>query len=135
MGEATVEDLDEVREIGLTMAQSIRDWFDDPGNKDLCRRLREAGVRTESVERSRGAANAGDERFAGKQFVLTGSLPGITRDEARALIEAAGGRVTSSVSKKTDFVVAGAEPGSKLDKAVHLGVPVIDEAEFKKMLG
>jgi DNA ligase (NAD+) len=135
LGEATVEELDEVREIGLTMAQSIRDWFDDPGNKDLCRRLREAGVRTESVEPSRGAANAGDERFAGKQFVLTGSLPGITRDEARALIEAAGGRVTSSVSKKTDFVVAGAEPGSKLDKAVHLGVPVIDEAEFKKMLG
>jgi len=135
LGEATVEDLDEVREIGLTMAQSIRDWFDDPGNKDLCRRLREAGVRTESVEPSRGAANAGDERFAGKQFVLTGSLPGITRDEARALIEAAGGRVTSSVSKKTDFVVAGAEPGSKLDKAVHLGVPIIDEAEFKKMLG
>ena len=135
LGEATVEDLDEVREIGLTMAQSIRDWFDDPGNKDLCRRLREAGVRTESVEPSRAAANAGDERFAGKQFVLTGSLPGITRDEARALIEAAGGRVTSSVSKKTDFVVAGAEPGSKLDKAVHLGVPVIDEAEFKKMLG
>ena len=135
LGEATVEDLDEVREIGLTMAQSIRDWFDDPGNKDLCRRLREAGVRTESVAPSRGAANAGDERFAGKQFVLTGSLPGMTRDEARALIEAAGGRVTSSVSKKTDFVVAGAEPGSKLDKAVNLGVPVIDEAEFKKMLG
>ncbi len=135
LGEATVEELDEVREIGLTMAQSIRDWFEDAGNKDLCRRLREGGVRTESVEPSREAANAGDERFAGKQFVLTGSLPGITRDDARALIEAAGGRVTSSVSKKTDFVVAGAEPGSKLDKAVQLSVPVIDEAEFKKMLG
>jgi len=135
LGDATVEELDEVREIGLTMAQSIRDWFEDAGNKDLCRRLREAGVRTESVEPSREAANAGDERFAGKQFVLTGSLPGITRDDARALIEAAGGRVTSSVSKKTDFVVAGAEPGSKLDKAAQLSVPVIDEAEFKKMLG
>ncbi len=110
LGEATVEDLDEVREIGLTMALSIRDWFDDPGNKDLCRRLREAGVRTESVEPSRGAANAGDERFAGKQFVLTGSLPGITRDEARALIEAAGGRVTSSVSKKTEL------PGPNRDR-------------------
>src|SRR5207247_9561856 len=102
--------------------------------KGWCRRLREAGVRTLSIEPSRSAANGGDERFAGKQFVLTGSLPGITRDEARALIEAAGGRVTSSVSKKTDFVVAGAEPGSKLDKANELGVKVIDEAEFKKML-
>jgi DNA ligase (NAD+) len=135
LGQATVAELDEVHEIGLTMAQSIRDWFDDPGNKDLCRRLREAGVRTESEEdRGRAGKRAG-ERFAGKQFVLTGSLPGMTRDEARALIETSGGRVTSSVSKKTSFVVAGAEPGSKLDKAVELGVPVIDEAEFKKMLG
>ena len=131
LGQATVAELDEVHEIGLTMAQSIRDWFDDPGNKDLCRRLHEAGVRTESS----ATGNRGDERFAGKQFVLTGSLPGMTRDEARALIEAGGGRVTSTVSKKTDFVVAGGEPGSKLDKAVQLGVPVIDEAEFKKMLG
>ncbi len=135
LGQATVAELDEVHEIGLTMAQSIRDWFDDPGNKDLCQRLREAGVRTESEMQSGGAATGGDQRFAGKQFVLTGSLPGMTRDEARILIEAGGGRVTSSVSKKTDFVLAGAEPGSKLDKAVQLGVPVIDEAEFKKMLG
>ncbi|HMG74350.1 MAG TPA: NAD-dependent DNA ligase LigA [Pyrinomonadaceae bacterium] len=135
LGQATVEELDEVHEIGLTMAQSIRDWFDDPGNKDLCRRLRDAGVRTESEDQLGGAGKPTDERFAGKQFVLTGSLPGMTRDEARALIETSGGRVTTSVSKKTDFVVAGAEPGSKLDKAVELGVPVIDEAEFKKMLG
>jgi DNA ligase (NAD+) len=135
LGQATVAELDEVHEIGLTMAQSIRDWFDDPGNKDLCQRLREAGVRTESELQSGGAGNGGDQRFAGKQFVLTGSLPGMTRDEARTLIEAGGGRVTSSVSKKTDFVLAGAEPGSKLDKAVQLGVSVINEAEFKKMLG
>ena len=135
LGQATVEELDEIHEIGLTMAQSIWDWFDDPGNKDLCRRLREAGVRTQSEAQTGGAGKQADERFAGKQFVLTGSLPGMTRDEARALIETSGGRVTTSVSKKTDFVVAGAEPGSKLDKAVELGVPVIDEAEFKKMLG
>ncbi|MDX6576300.1 MAG: ligase, partial [Blastocatellia bacterium] len=134
LGQATVEELDDVHEIGLTMAQSIRDWFDDPGNKDLCRRLRDAGVRTENEKQS-GAGKKGDERFAGKQFVLTGSLPGMTRDEARGLIESNGGRVISSVSKKTDFVLAGAEPGSKLDKAIQLGVPVIDEAEFKKMLG
>ncbi|MDX6404540.1 MAG: ligase [Blastocatellia bacterium] len=135
LGQATVEELDEVHEIGLTMAQSIRDWFDDPGNKDLCRRLREAGVRTENEKQSSRGQKEGDERFAGKQFVLTGSLPGMTRDEARGLIESNGGRVISSVSKKTDFVLAGAEPGSKLAKAIQLGVPVIDEAEFKKMLG
>jgi DNA ligase (NAD+) len=135
LGQATVTELDEVHEIGLTMAQSIRDWFDDPGNKDLCRRLNEAGVRTEGEMPSSGSGNGGDQRFARKQFVLTGSLAGMTRDEARSLIEAGGGRVTSSVSKKTDFVVAGAEPGSKLEKAVELGVTVIDEAQFKKMLG
>jgi DNA ligase (NAD+) len=135
LGQATVEELDDIHEIGLTMAQSIRDWFDDPGNEGLCRRLHEAGVRTESEKQSRAAGKEGDERFAGKQFVLTGALPGMSRDEARALIEASGGRVTSSVSKKTDFVVAGTEPGSKLDKANQLGVAVIGEAEFKKMLG
>jgi DNA ligase (NAD+) len=132
LGQASVGELDDLHEIGLTMAQSIRDWFDDPGNERLCRRLRKAGVRTETAEQ---AHNARDERFAGKQFVLTGALPGMTRDEARALIEAGGGRVTSTVSKKTDFVLAGGEPGSKLDKANQLGVRVIDEAEFKKMLG
>ena len=134
LGHATVEELDEVHEIGLTMAQSIRDWFDDPETR-VC-----AGVCTMPAYAPRvnsRPAGAGVEgcRFAGKPFVLTGSLPGMTRDEARSLIEAHGGRVTSSVSKKTDFVLAGAEPGSKLDKAVQLGVAVIDEAEFKKMLG
>ncbi len=132
LSEATVEELDDVHEIGLTMAQSIHDWFADPGNKRLCERLREAGVRTE-VEKQAPATT--DEKLAGKQFVLTGSLPKMTRDEARVLIEAHGGRVMSSVSKKTDFVLAGSEPGSKLDKANKLGVKVIDEAIFKKMLG
>jgi DNA ligase (NAD+) len=132
LGQATVEELDDVHEIGLTMAQSIHDWFDDPGNKELCRRLSSAGVRTEAEKQKQRRT---DERFAGKQFVLTGTLPGLTRDEARSLIEASGGRVMSSVSKKTDFVLAGTEPGSKLDKASQLKVKVIDEAAFKKMLG
>src|SRR5260221_1430462 len=83
LGQATVAELDEVHEIGLTMAQSIRDWFDDPGNKDLCQRLREAGVRAESEMQSGGAATGGVQRFAGKQFVLTGSLPAMTRDVYR----------------------------------------------------
>ena len=133
LGQATVETLDDVHEIGLTMAQSIHDWFNDEGNKELCERLKQAGVRTEAEQQQ--ARSQGDERFAGKQFVLTGTLPTMTRDEARGLIEDRGGRVTSSVSKKTDFVLAGAEPGSKLDKANDLEVKVIDEAAFKKMLG
>jgi len=132
LGKATVAELDDIHEIGLTMAQSIHDWFADPGNARLCKRLRDAGVRTELERQTPPAA---DRKFAGKQFVLTGTLPGMTRDEASSLIEARGGRVTSSVSKKTDFVLAGAEPGSKLDKANQLGVKVIDETAFKKMLG
>jgi len=132
LAEASVEELDEIHEIGLTMAQSIHDWFDDPGNKELCQRLSSAGVRTEAEKQTHSQS---EEKFAGKQFVLTGTLPSLTRDEARALIEGSGGRVTSSVSKKTDFVLSGAEPGSKLDKANQLGVKIIDEAAFKKMLG
>lgn len=128
---ASVEELDAVHEIGLTMAQSIHDWFRDSGNAQLCERLRLAGVTTELRKE---ATSTVDQTFAGKIFVLTGALPGLTRDEASAMIEARGGRVTSSVSKKTDFVLAGAEPGSKLDKANQLGVAIIDEAAFKKML-
>ncbi|HSV32818.1 MAG TPA: NAD-dependent DNA ligase LigA [Pyrinomonadaceae bacterium] len=128
---AGVEELDDIHEIGLTMAQSISDWFDDPGNARLCERLHAAGVRTESEKQADAVT---DQNFAGKVFVLTGTLPGMTRDEASALIDARGGRVTSSVSKKTDFVLAGSEPGSKLDKANQLGVKVIDEEAFKKMI-
>lgn len=129
--EASVEELDAIPEIGLTVAESVRDWFDDEGNRALCDRLRAAGIRTEAERRSSAQA---DERFEGKQFVLTGTLVSFTRDEARALIEARGGRVNSSVSKKTDYVVAGEAAGSKLDKAQSLGVSVIDEDQFKEML-
>ena len=130
---ATVGEMDDIHEIGLTVAESVRKWFDDEGNLDLCRRLREAGVRTEIASGAIGAQ--ADEAFAGKQFVLTGRLETLTRDEARALIEARGGRVTSTVSKKTDYVVAGEEAGSKLDKAQALKLNVIDEAQLKEMLG
>jgi DNA ligase (NAD+) len=129
--EASVEELDAIPEIGLTVAESVRDWFDDEGNRALCDRLRAVGIRTEAERRSSAQA---DERFEGKQFVLTGTLTTFTRDEAKALIEARGGRVNSSVSKKTDYVVAGEAAGSKLDKAEALGVTVIDEDAFKGML-
>jgi DNA ligase (NAD+) len=131
LSRATVEEIDDIHEIGLTVAESVRDWFDDPGNLELCERLRKAGVKTEMEELASGAAS---EAFAGKQFVLTGRLETMSRDEARALIEARGGRVTSTVSKKTDYVVAGEEAGSKLDKAQALGLRVIDEAQLKEML-
>ena len=129
---ATAEEIDDIHEIGLTVAESVRDWFDDEGNRDLCRRLRDEGVRTELAG---GALPAHDEAFAGRQFVLTGKLETLTRDEARALIEARGGRVTSTVSKKTDYIVAGEDAGSKLDKARALGLTIIGEAELKEMLG
>ena len=130
LSKASVEQLDDVPEIGLTVAQSVRDWFDDEGNLALCERLAAAGVRTK-LEKTSAAT---DDRFAGKTFVLTGTLADFTRDEARAAIELRGGRVSSSVSKKTDFVVAGEEAGSKLDKAESLGVSVIDEGAFKALL-
>jgi DNA ligase (NAD+) len=130
LSRATVEEIDDIHEIGLTVAESVRDWFDDQGNLELCDRLRRAGVKTEMEE----LAYAGpSEAFSGKQFVLTGRLETMTRDEARALIEARGGRVTSTVSKKTDYVVAGQEAGSKLDKAQALGLSIIDEARLKEM--
>jgi DNA ligase (NAD+) len=131
LAQASLSELDDIHEIGLTVAQSVRDWFDDEGNLELCARLRTAGINTEA---KRAKVSVLDERFAGKQFVLTGTLTDFTRDEARALIESRGGRVNSSVSKKTDYVVAGEEAGSKLDKAESLGIAVIDEAAFKKML-
>ena len=131
LASASVEELDAIPEIGLTVAESVRDWFEDEGNRALCDRLRAAGIKTETERRSDGKV---DERFAGKQFVLTGTLESFTRDEARGLIEMRGGRVNSSVSKKTDYVVAGEAAGSKLDKARSLGVTVLDEATFREML-
>jgi DNA ligase (NAD+) len=131
LSKATVEALDDVPEIGLTVAQSVRDWFDDEGNLELCKRLTAAGVKTRTDTKAHVVA---DEKFAGKQFVLTGTLESFTRDEARALIESRGGRVNSSVSKKTDYVIAGSEAGSKLDKATELGITVLDEQQLKKML-
>jgi DNA ligase (NAD+) len=131
LGAASIEALDEIPEIGLTVAESVHDWFADEGNRALCERLRAAGIRTELAA---GAVATTDEAFVGKQFVLTGRLETMTRDEARALIEGRGGRVTSSVSKKTDYVVAGAEAGSKLDKARELKLNVIDEQALRALL-
>jgi len=128
---ASVEELDAIHEIGLSLAESVYEWFRNPLHIDLLNRLKAAGVVMEVDATSTAAL---DERFVGKTFVLTGKLENYTRDEAAKLIEDRGGRVSSSVSKKTDYVVAGEDAGSKLAKAKELGVATIDEPGLKKML-
>ncbi|MGB7207387.1 MAG: NAD-dependent DNA ligase LigA [Pyrinomonadaceae bacterium] len=128
---ASVEELDDIHEIGLSVAESVYDWFRDPKNIDLVARLKAYGVKTETDAANTAAL---DERFVGKTFVLTGKLENYTRDEAAKLIEDRGGRVSSSVSKKTDYVVAGEDAGSKLTKAEGLGVVIADEKSFSEML-
>lgn len=128
---ASVEELDDIPEIGLAVAESVHDWFRDAKNIDLIDRLRAAGVQMEMDAASTAAL---DERFVGKTFVLTGKLENYTRDEAAKLIEDRGGRVSSSVSKKTDYVVAGEDAGSKLTKAESLGVAILNEEEFRAMI-
>lgn len=132
LAEAGVEELDAIPEIGLAVAESVYNWFRTEANIDLVRRLREAGVKMEIDGDSTASL---DERFVGKTFVLTGALENYTRDEAAKLIEERGGRVSSSVSKKTNFVITGSDAGSKLTKAEALGVTVLNESEFTGMIG
>jgi len=131
LAEASVDELDDIHEIGVSVAESVYEWFRDDSHIDLIDRLRAAGVAME-MEAANTAAR--DERFIGKTFVLTGKLEKFSRDDAAKLIEERGGRVSSSVSKKTDFVVAGSDAGSKLTKADGLGVTVIYEADFTEMI-
>ena len=125
---ATVEELTEVPDIGEITAKSIVSWFAQPQSQDLVERLRTAGVNFESLDQPVS------DTFAGKTFVLTGALTRFTRDEATKAIEARGGKAASSVSKKTTYVVAGENAGSKLKKATELGIPVLSEEEFAAML-
>ena len=128
---ATVEELDAIHEIGQTVAVSVFTWMNNPQHQNLIERLKAASVKTEIDGESSVNLN---ENFNGKIFVLTGKLETMTRDEAARLIEERGGRVSGSVSKKTDFVVAGSDAGSKLDKANALGVEVLTETEFAEMV-
>src|SRR5437764_1449587 len=121
-----------VTEVGPVVAQSVLHFFGSSTGKKILRRLRELGIEPKSEKVS--VTRAAELPLAGKTFVLTGTLPSMAREEATEKIEALGGHVTASVSKKTDYVFAGAEPGSKFDKAKELGVKIIDEAEFRKML-
>ncbi len=128
--DADLDELSEIEGIGPVTAQSIRDFFDNSRNLELIERLRKAGVKlaTETIEVT-------DQSFAGLSFVFTGGLEKMSREQAGQEILKRGGKVSSSVSKKTDYVVAGADPGSKFDKAKELGVKIISEQEFRKLLG
>src|SRR5262249_23091715 len=119
-------------EVGPVVAKSVLDFFASAAGKKILQRLRQLRIQPKSEKVS--ARKAVELPLAGKTFVLTGTLPSMTREEATEEIEALGGHVSGSVSKKTDYVLAGAESGSKLDKAKDLGVRVIDESEFQKML-
>jgi DNA ligase (NAD+) len=123
------EELLEVQEVGPRIAQSINEFFREPKNRELVEQLRKAGLTLAGKKKERGT------KLTGKTFVLTGTLANLTRDEAKKMIEDAGGRVSGSVSKKTDYVVAGSDAGSKLDKAKELGVAVIGEEEMKELVG
>jgi DNA ligase (NAD+) len=129
--DASIEQLLEAPDVGPVVAQSIRTFFDQPHNREVVEQLRAAGVTWAEHD---GEADTSPKPLAGKTFVLTGSLPTLEREDAKALIEAAGGKVSGSVSKKTHYVVAGEAAGSKLDKARELGVEVIDEAALKALL-
>jgi DNA ligase (NAD+) len=128
---ASEDEIDAVPEIGPEIAATVRAWFDDPENLALAEKLRAAGVRLEDE----APADEGPKPLEGMTIVLTGGLDTLSRDEAVRLAQQAGARVSSSVSKKTDFIVAGENPGSKLDQAVKLGVEIIDERQFQRRLG
>jgi DNA ligase (NAD+) len=129
--EASLEQIDDVEEIGPEIARSVFEWFRGSGNRSLIDKLRAAGVRMadEVVEPQ------GTQPLAGQTIVLTGGLQGLSREEATAAAQAAGARVSSTVSKKTSFVVIGENPGTKAARAEQLGVEAIDEPEFLRRLG
>jgi len=126
---ATEESLQTAPAIGPAIAESITHFLSERHNRDILRRLEKAGLAMA------GNAGATEGRLAGRTFVLTGTLPTLTREEARALIEKNGGKVTSSVSRNVHYLLAGEEPGSKLERARALNIPVISEAELTTMIG
>jgi DNA ligase (NAD+) len=129
---ATLEEIQQVRDVGPVVAAHVRDFFDEPRNRRVIAELRQRGVSWPDVMPTRAA---GDGPLTGETVVITGTLATMTRDEARNAARAAGATVTDSVSKKTTLLVVGAEPGSKLRKAQELGVTIVDEDQFRRRLG
>ena len=126
---ATAEEISEIDGFGDVMSENVVKAFNDVHFAELIKALREKGVKMEYT-----SDKTGDNRFEGLTFVLTGTLPTMTRDEAKAIIERLGGKASGSVSKKTSYVLAGEEAGSKLTKAEQLGIPIISEDDFNKMI-
>lgn len=126
----TSDELTEINDVGLIMAQSLVGFFKNPHTRELTDRLKDAGVNTKALEREKGGT-----ALNGLTFVITGTLPTLGRNEAKALIEQNGGKVTGSVSKKTDYLLCGEDAGSKLDKAKSLGIKIIDESQMFGMIG
>jgi DNA ligase (NAD+) len=125
----SLEDLQQISDIGPAVAESIHEWFHDQNNLDLLGKLEGSGIEIEIAQ-----LLALSSQFQGKTFVLTGELEKMSRDEAKEKVRRLGGNISSSVSKNTDFVVVGKNPGSKYDKARELGVKIIGEEEFLKMI-
>ena len=130
---ASLEHLRATPEVGPVLAESVRSWFDEPRNRELVDRLRTAGVRMEGPEEARVAA-ARPKPLIGRTYVITGTLETMTREQATGALERLGAKVAGSVSKKTTGVIVGSEAGSKADKARDLGVPMLDEGQFKALL-
>jgi len=129
---ASLEQLRAVPDVGPVVAHSIHTFFAQPHNREVIAQLRACGIRW--PEGPPATPQGGAQPLAGKTVVLTGTLPTLSREAAKELLEAAGAKVSGSVSKKTDYVIAGADPGSKLSKAQELGVPVLDEAGLRALL-
>ena len=130
LSRASMDELKDVNDIGEVSAECIRRFFLDAANREIIARLKEAGVNMEAE-----VAEVLESPISGKTVVVTGTLPTLGRKEAQELIERFGGKASGSVSKKTDYVLAGEAAGSKLTKALELGIPVLNEDEFKQLLG
>jgi DNA ligase (NAD+) len=131
LSKATLEELQEIEGVGPNIAEAIVDWFARPANQNLLKKLKAAGVWPESRQESADSGQAG--KLDGMSFVVTGTLAEFTRDEIKEFIQTNGGKVVGSVSKNTDYLVLGENPGSKFDKAKSLGIKIIDENELKKL--
>jgi DNA ligase (NAD+) len=132
LSKTTVDELQQIEGVGPNIAESIVDWFARPANQKLLKKLKAAGVDPQ-MQRAEGKTQTG--AFSGLTFVVTGTLPNFSRDDAKEFIENNGGKVTDSVSKKTSYLVLGENPGSKFEKAKSLGVKIVDEAELKRLAG
>jgi DNA ligase (NAD+) len=134
LSQASAAAIEGVYGIGPEIAQSVSQWFRVPANQSLIQRLREAGLQVETQTTPSAQTSTTNQKLAGKTFVITGTLPTLKRDEAKDLIQNAGGKVTNSISSKTDYLVVGEEAGSKLEKAEALGISQLSEAQLLEML-